>query len=670
LHGFHCFFAERFKRGIFLQEGSGLKGVTSQVIAEVRSHAQILDLVSETVVLKRAGKHYKGLCPFHNEKTPSFIVNPDKGIYKCFGCGEGGDVFTFVQKVKGLEFLDSVRELAHRYGVPLVETHEEREQYDKRTQMLLLYQQASEYYCRLLKQESDGAAARQYLEERGISEEIIDRFKIGFASGAWDGLMQYLVQANTVAAASLDEAGLVRKRQDGSGHFDLFRQRLMIPICDDQGRVIAFGGRTLSGDQVKYLNSPETAIYSKGHNLFGFHLAKTAIKEKDSVLVVEGYFDTITAHQYGFTNTVATLGTALTSQQAKMLVRYTESRQVYLCFDADPAGLKAVDRGIETLNEVAQGVGIDLKVINVPGGKDPDECLRTSDGAQLFTTAMEQALPIIDHQLDLAWRQEDTQTHTGKIEAAKKIVPILAQIKNAVARGEYVRRSAIKLGVREEELISDVAQFRKDNRLATSSNGAPVRPQTHNQRGSAFVRGKGGLLDGMVRAEQSLLALFLTTRSNYDQAYSALEEEEFITPAHKRVKETIYAIGSHFNNLEDLEYKLRDRLAPEREPSAALLDIILKAEEMREQDQSVGATLMDFRKRLMKEHIHRATSQLLSLTKQSDEDAQQATLQSKIRELGRLGLMLPTLDDTSAIGALKRKIEELISPYDNLPARE
>jgi DNA primase len=655
-------------KGPDLAGGLGLKGVTSEVIAEVRSRAQILDLVSEAVVLKRAGKHYKGLCPFHNEKTPSFIVNLDKGIYKCFGCGEGGDVFTFVQKVKGVEFLDSVRELAHRYGVPLIETTEERREYDKRTQMLLFYQQASEYYIRLLKQPSEGEPARQYLKERGISEEIIDRFKLGYASSAWDGLLHYLMQANKVTASSLEEAGLVRRRQDGSGHFDLFRQRLIIPICDNEGRVIAFGGRTLAGDQVKYLNSPETAVYSKGHQLFAFHQAKETIKAKDSVLVVEGYFDAITAHRSGFGNTVATLGTALTSQQAKMLVRYTESRRVYLCFDADPAGLKAVDRGIETLNEVAQGVGIDLKVVSVPGGKDPDECLKTPQGAELFTRAIEEALPIVDYQLELALRHENTQSHTGKIEAAKKVVPILSQIKNAVARGEYVRQSALKLGVREEELLSDVAQFRKENRLTSAASGSSLRNQANNAGANSIVRGKGGLVDGMVKAEQCLLALFLTNRPNYDKAYAALDDEDFITPAHKRIKDTIYAIGSHFNNLEDLEYKLRDRLAPEKEVSAALLEIILKAEEMRQRDESVEAILMDFRKRLMKEHIHRATRKLLYHCQLAQEDAQQASLQSKIRELGRLGLMLPGLEDTSAISTLKRKIEELMSPYENLAA--
>lgn len=649
-----------------------MKGVTSEVIAEVRSRAQILDVVSEVVVLKRSGKDYKGLCPFHNEKTPSFHVNLDKGIYKCFGCGEGGDVFTFVQKVKGLEFIDCVRELAHKYGVPLVETTEERKEFDKRNLLLLLNQQASQYYVRLLRETNEGAAARQYLADRGIDEETIEKFKLGYAPNAWDGLLRYLTQSTKAAPSSLEEAGLVRKRNEGSGYYDLFRNRLIIPICDDQGRVIAFGGRTLGDDQVKYLNSPESPTYTKGQHLFAFHLAKDGIKAKDSVIVVEGYFDAITCHQYGFSNTVATLGTALTSQQGRMLVRYTDSKRVILSFDADQAGVKAVDRGIETLNQVAEGVGIDLRVISVPGGKDPDECLRGENGVELFGKAMNLALPLVDYQLDVATRHLDIRSHTGRIEAAKRVVPILSQIRNAVARGEYVRQAAVKLAVREEEILSDIAQFRRENRLSSppGSSLASRQPENFKSSQGSFGKSRGGLIDGTVKAEQCLLALFLTDRDGYDQAREALQEEVFITPAHQRIKDTIYAIGSNFNNLEDLEYKLRDRLAPEREPSAALVEVILKAEEMGRQKGTVAALLTDFRTKLINERINLAKLKLSSLLKLGKEDSEQVVLQSKILELERIGRNLPKLTSLSEIGDLKRKIEEIIAAFEGLSQTE
>jgi DNA primase len=649
-----------------------LKGVTSEVIAEVRSRAQILDVVSEVVVLKRAGKDYKGLCPFHNEKTPSFHVNLTKGIYKCFGCGEGGDVFTFVQKVKGLEFIDCVRELAHKYGIPLVETTEERKEYDRRNFLLMLYQQANQYYMRLLKESSEGAVARQYLKDRGIDEETIDRFNLGYAPSAWDGLIRYLSESSKAAPSSLEEAGLVRRKNDSNSYFDLFRHRLMVPICDEQGRVIAFGGRTLGDDQVKYINSPESPLYTKGQHLFAFNLAKDGIKASDSVIVVEGYFDAITCHQFGFTNTVATLGTALTTAQGKMLVRYTDSKRVFLSFDADQAGLKAVDRGIETLNQVAEGVGIDLKVISISGSKDPDECLRKPDGVERFKAAMDGALSLIDYQLEIATKDLDVRSHTGRIEAAKRVVPILSQIKNAVARGEYVRQAAIKLSVREEEILSDVAQYRRENRLAGSATPVSARMPEKRTAGQAGLLGRtrNGLIDGTVKAEQCLLALFLTGRDDYEKARDALQDEVFITPAHQRIKDTIYAIGSSFNNVEDLEYKLRDRLAPEREPSAALVEVILKAEEMSRQKEPVEGLLTDFRIRLMKERVNLATAKLLSLSKMGREDSEQATLQSKIRELTGIGRILPGLTNLSEIGDLQRKIEEIIAPFEGQPQTE
>jgi DNA primase len=263
----------------------------------------------------------------------------------------------------------------------------------------------------------------------------------------------------------------------------------------------------------------------------------------------------------------------------------------------------------------------------------------------------------------------DIRTHTGKIEAAKKVVPILSQIRNAVARGEYVRQSALKLGIREEELLSDVSEFRMVNRMsspASSSLTARSRQNRPSGQVAAFRKGRGGLMDGTVKAEQCLLALFLTNRDDYERARVALQDELFITPAHRRIKETIYAIGSHFNNLEDLEYKLRDRLAPESEPAAALVEVILKAEEMRQQGEPVEVMLRDFRKRLAKERLNLAAARLLSLSKSGKEDSEQAALQSKIREIGRLGLILPTLTNMSEIDTLERKIEELIGPQEEL----
>lgn len=702
-----------------------MKGVTQEVIAEVRMRASILEVISETVVLKRAGKEYRGLCPFHNEKSPSFNVNPDKGIFKCFGCNEGGDVFAFVQKQKGIDFIETVRELARKYGVQLVETESERKEYDRRSQILMLYQQASEYYIRLLKDPQEGLVPRKYLADRGLSEETIEKFKLGYAPDAWDGLLNYLSLSAGASASTLEEAGLVKKRAESSGHYDLYRNRLMIPICDRDGRVIAFGGRTLGDDQVKYINSPESPIYTKGHNLFGFNLAKDSIKERDSVIVVEGYFDAITPHQYGFTNVVATLGTALTEQQAKLLVRYTDSKRVYLSFDADAAGARAIESGGETLNQIAEGVGIDLKVLKIPGGKDPDECLRSGpEGVKAFAQAIEKASTMIDFRLERAVSAIDFSSRMGRIDASKAVVPILASIKNAVARGEYVRQWSPRLGLREEEILSDVGEYRRKNRLDQPQGYAQSGfNQGFNQGGfnqgfnqgqgqgqGGFNGGQGGFkkppfkkgdwkknkdkkdiadeeglpmpagarghgitrsapVQGSLDAERSLLALYLTSREDYDVVYNRLTDETLLNAPHQEIKEALEGIGSNFNTMEDLQTKLMDRVAPVPITARALVDIIYKAEDFRKQKPPVQVVLKESRARILKERLDLLSAAVRKEMTSADENgSDQSTLQSRMMELTKLEHELPKLESLEQIEEFKKKIDTF-SPDNRISSR-
>lgn len=633
-----------------------MKGVTTEVISEVRSRADILEVVSEVVVLKRTGKAHKGLCPFHPEKTPSFNVTPERGIYKCFGCGEAGDVFAFVQKIKGLNFLDAVRELAHKYGVQLVETEGDRKEYDRRSQFLMLYQQACEYYRHLLQDPREGQIARDYLERRGITEEIIEKFQLGFAPNVWDGLLRYLGDANKVSPDTLVEAGLVRHKPDTDKYYDLFRNRLMIPIQDDQGRVIAFGGRTLGDDQIKYLNSPETPIYTKGDNLFAFNQAKDAIKSKDSVLVVEGYFDAITPHQYGFDNTVATLGTALTERQAKLLVRYTESKRVYLCFDADVAGERAVDRGMETMSNIAEGIGIELRVVRVPGGKDPDECLRAGEngsGALNFGQAIAQAPLLIDYQLQKAVSSANIETHTGRIQGARLVVPILAGIKNAVARGEYIRQWAVKLAIREEELLSDVSSFRRQNRMGL----APVQRDPETQARAAK---KNSPKDGPIDAERQLLALYLNSSDDHGLVRDLLANDCFADPVHQRIKLAIEGVGK-FNTAEDFQAQLMDRLAPDPEAKKVLVDVIFKGDEMERQNLPRAVILKEFRARILQEKLHQELKRLRGLLPQASSDHEQVVLQSRIMRLKQLETQaLPTAQTEEQLDEIRQQIDSLL----------
>jgi DNA primase len=626
-----------------------LKGVTTEVIAEVRNRAKILEVVSELVVLKRSGKEYKGLCPFHNEKSPSFMVNPEKGIFKCFGCGEGGDVFSFTQKTKRIEFIDSVRELAQKYGVPLVETREDQDQYDRRTGMLMLYQQAAEYYSRLLHDEREGSVAKDYLYRRGIDDETIHKFKLGYAPTAWDGLLRYLTEANKSSPETLVEAGLVRRKPDSNHFYDLFRNRLMIPIQDEQGRVIAFGGRTMGDDQVKYLNSPESPIYIKGEHLFALHQAKESIKTKDSVIVVEGYFDAITSHHYGFTNTVATLGTALTERQGKLLVRFTESKRVFLCFDSDAAGERAVNRGMETLSQIAEGIGIEMRVIRVPGGKDPDECLRSNDeqaGPAGFQHCIDSAPRLLDYQLIRAVERANTSTHSGRIDAAKLILPIIASIKNAVARGEYIRQWALKLGIREEDLLADISQFRRQMKMG-------VKEPEFNR---PLVK-KNAPKAGGSEAELSMLALYLLSREDYQFLKVKLAELRLSDPVFQRIKDAMEGIGK-FQNDVDFWQNLQDRLSPDSEATQRLWDLTSKAEEIKRQKLPISVILNDYESRLVKEKLIRALDALSLQIKQKPDEEEEKKISLKIGQLKRLQIVLQSAPD--GLEEVKRQLDTLL----------
>jgi len=685
-----------------------VKGVTKEVLAEVRSRANIVDVVSESVVLKRAGKDHKGLCPFHKEKTPSFTVSAEKGIFKCYGCNEGGDVFAFVQKVRGLSFPDAVRDLAGRYGVMLVETVEQREEQDKRSMIRSLYEEACNYYQSLLVHPEEGVIARDYLEKRGMDQTTIDKFRMGYAPNAWDGLLTYLTRKMKVSQQLLEEAGLVRQKQGGNSYYDLFRHRLMVPICDGEGKVIAFGGRTLGDDQVKYINSPESPIYKKGEHLFAFHLAKESIKKNDSVIVVEGYFDAITPHQYGFTNTVATLGTAMTESQARLLVRYSDSKRVFLSFDSDAAGQKAVERGVETLSQIAEGIGIELRIIRIPGGKDPDECLRATEapgGVDGFSKALAEAPLIIDYHLQNAVKDVDVRTHTGRIEASRRVVPIVARVKNAVARVEYIRQCASLLNIREEELLADVRQYRKDNRLDTEGRGSPFQKfEPGGGGGGGFQKGGGGggfqkggggnfkkgkngkyekekppdifseapmprrardiAKTGLINAERQLLAHYLVSRDDYERVARALGDWCLLTPEHQEIKSALEGIGSQFNTMEDLQYQLMDRLAAEEEVRGPLTEIILKVEDIRKQDLPVAVVISDYKSKILLERLTNVISKMRQMLGMTTDDARGMEIMKRIQELNLLNkvelLSAKTLED---LDDLKRKIEVVETEY-------
>jgi DNA primase len=427
--------------------------LSEEKVSEIRDRSSILEVVSDYVTLKKAGKNHRGLCPFHSEKTPSFMVNEEKQIFHCFGCGEGGDVFTFLMKVGHFSFPQAVEELAKRYGVKLpsreLSTTQKKEM-DKREALFQINQIASEYFHDLLTKRREGEEGRRYLSQRGISQEVIAEHRLGYSTDRWDGLVRYL-QEKKVSLEMAWELGLIfpkKKVGDSTlreGWYDAFRGRILFPIFDLHQRIVGFGGRVIREGQPKYLNSPESSIYHKGEILYGLHVAKRYAAEKDCVMIVEGYFDLLTLHQYGLKHSVATLGTALTTQHIRTLKRYTKN--LITIFDADQAGIQATLRSLPLFLE-EEVVG---KTIALPRGEDPDGFLRKGN-LEDFGKRVEQALPLIDFFFERLMKTTDLKSVDGKVKVAKEGVALLAKIPDKIRRDFYVKALAERLDIQESFL--------------------------------------------------------------------------------------------------------------------------------------------------------------------------------------------------------------------------
>lgn len=443
----------------FFQEG---------IVSEIRQRASILEVVSDYVNLKRAGKNYKGLCPFHSEKTPSFMVNEEKQIFHCFGCGEGGDVFTFLMKIGQLTFPQAVEALARRYGVRLARrevSKTQKEEWARREILFRINHMACEYYHHLLTQRKEGEKGRKYLAQRGISEEIIQHYRLGYASERWQGLVEYLLEQK----APLERAwqlGLVfpkKKREDSNqkeGWYDAFRNRIIFPIFDLQQRVVGFGGRLIGEGLPKYINSSESEIYHKGEILYGLPEAKRYISEKDCVIIVEGYFDLLTLHQFGLKNSVATLGTALTQNHLHLLKRYT--KHIILLFDPDQAGTQAALRTLPLFLEE----GLVPKVISLPQGEDPDTFIRKGN-MSTFEKMVVEAPPLMDFSLNRLFRAYDSKSIDGKVKIAEEGMKLIQKIPEKIRRDFYVKILAERLEVNESTLHEIISSLPKD-RTGTS----------------------------------------------------------------------------------------------------------------------------------------------------------------------------------------------------------
>jgi DNA primase len=403
----------------------------------INSYSDIVEVISQYLPLKRSGRNFKALCPFHSEKTPSFTVSPDKQIFHCFGCGAGGNVFSFIMRRENMTFPEAVRYLARRANVELPEVDSRAA--SKKEHLLKLHQLAAGFFHWGLTESRVGAKARAYLDNRGIKDPAIKSYNLGYAQPGWDSFLKYAGKKGYKPAMLL-EAGLILERSKSDGYYDRFRDRLVIPVCDSGGRVIAFGARVFDDSKPKYVNSPDTPLFRKGNVLFGIHQAREAIRECGEVILGEGYFDVIKAHQEGLKNIICSQGTAFTEIQAQVLKRYTD--KVIVAFDADQAGTAAALRGLTVFLQK----DFEVRMVLMPADQDPDSYIRSS-GVEAFKELVADSQPLIDFKLDRLCRVHDIKTDRGRLTVVREMLDTITQIESAVLKETYTNKLALRLGV-------------------------------------------------------------------------------------------------------------------------------------------------------------------------------------------------------------------------------
>lgn len=490
---------------------------SDDIISRVRDSVDIVELVSGYVSLKKTGRNHTGLCPFHSEKTPSFSVNPDKQIFHCFGCGVGGDAFKFLELQEGLNFPEAVRKLADRAGISLpVETRQrmqDKKTSDERQALLRLVADAARYFQKELEGPA-GNAARSYFKKRGVSDQIIGDFTLGFAKAEWEGLLKYLRQKDYIPA-QIERAGLAIKRSEGEGHYDRFRGRIIFPIRDIAGNVIAFGGRVMDDGLPKYLNSSETPLYSKSNTLYCLDMAKEQGRKLGYFIIVEGYLDAIACHQYGIRNAVATLGTALTEGHLRLLRRFAD--KLVLIFDPDPAGVRASLRSFDLF----MASGMKVNVVSLPDGDDPDTFLqkRGKDG---FDAVLKSSAKLIDFVLSHVVTIGSAAPIDERMDVAKEMVSFLQKVPDRNVQQVYIKKMIDALDI-------DEAIFRQEH---FKESQAP-RVQKSGQRSESGTRRP-------VLAEEILLHLMLKDEGRAKSVKEQLAPEEFADPLFQRVVSRIF----------------------------------------------------------------------------------------------------------------------------------
>jgi len=504
----------------------------NDVKEEIRRRLDVVEVVSQYVPLQRAGRRFSARCPFHQEKTPSFFVDPERGFWKCFGCGASGDIFSFVMQIEGLTFPEAAEKLAQRAGVQWrVSAGAERAGQERRAVLQANAAAASWFRHKLF--EPEGSHALEYLRGRGLTDQIIKDFMLGYAPDGWDHLATYMM-GRGASERLLTAAGLVRPRNTGGGCYDFFRHRVMFPVIEVTGRVIAFGGRALDPEEkAKYINSPDTPVFRKGTTVYGLNLAREHIAHAKQVIVVEGYMDVIALAQAGIRNVVACLGTSTTEEHLKLLGRYADS--IIFVYDADAAGMRAALRNIA----VFESAGAAARLAVLPPGQDPDECVR-SGGPDVFRQCLAEAMSFPEYEIKMAFAQYDMGDADGRMRAARSAVTSLLKVHDRARREELLDRVAARWAqgdLSRSEQLARVLRLEL-NRRFTAQRGQRRGRDSRYDRGhimETLARSAGDVEPGVVRLEEGILIAALHEPAWAREAAERLSEEDFSDPRHRRI---------------------------------------------------------------------------------------------------------------------------------------
>ncbi|ABR49138.1 DNA primase [Alkaliphilus metalliredigens QYMF] len=521
------------------------KGFPEELIDEIKAQNEITDVISQYISLKRIGSSNKALCPFHNEKTPSFNVSTEKQFYKCFGCGEGGDVIQFIMKMENLDFMEAIKMLAQRANIEIPEKDQSLEVAEEMKLRNLFWEinkKAAKYYYHCLTKEK--SIALGYLSERGLISKTINTFGLGFAPNEWQGLIQHLTQEG-YDLKDIEKCGLIIPKKEQSGYYDRFRNRIIFPIFDIRGNVVGFGGRVLDDSLPKYLNSPETKLFNKSRILYGLNIARKYMTTRQLILV-EGYMDVIPLYQQGFKNVVAALGTSLTKEHAQVLKRYCDD--VILCFDGDEAGIKATLRSIEIL----KNGDFNIKVMMMPKGVDPDTYIQ-SKGKEGFQRAINAALNVVDYQIMLAKEKYPQDKVEGRVNLARDIAKIIKQIKSPIEKEAYIQKVSQETGINQDAIALEVYGHQKKQKPNSETKKYSSNYNRNNNSKYKYIEALPPVEQkGHTIIEKQLIKFMLLNINAIPHLMEKVEAEDFTIGKHQLIVEYIYENHQNLQGTQQL----------------------------------------------------------------------------------------------------------------------